>query len=56
MTSFALSSLSAQSQLASVAFELLDVALAGAGEAIQCGEDAQGGVPLDAAHIGALAG
>jgi hypothetical protein len=46
----------AQSQLASVAFELLDVALAGAGEAIQCGEDAHGAVAVDAAHIGALAG
>jgi hypothetical protein len=43
----------AQAQIVGVALELLDVALAGAGEVVERGEDAHGGVAVDAAHIGA---
>ncbi len=43
----------AQAQIVGVAFELLDVALAGTGEAVQRGEDAHGGLAVDAAHVGA---
>ena len=42
----------AQTQIVGVAFELLDVALAGAGEAVQRGENAHGGVAVDAAYVG----
>ena len=41
----------AQAQIGGVAFELFNVALAGAGETVKRGEDAHGGVAVDAAHV-----
>lgn len=43
----------AESQLARVSLQLLDVAVARLGEAVETGEDAHGGVAVDAADIGA---
>jgi len=43
----------AEAQLSGVAFELLDVTLAGLGEAMEGGEDAHGSLAVDAADVGA---
>ena len=42
----------AEAEFAGVALQLLDVAFAGAGEAIESGENAHGGLAVDAAHVG----
>jgi hypothetical protein len=43
----------AEAQLAGLSLELLDIALTGLGEAKECGEDAHGGVAVEAADVGA---
>jgi len=42
----------AEAEFAEVSLQFPDVALAGAGKAIQRGKDAHGGFAVDAAHIG----
>ncbi len=43
----------AEAQLAGLSLELLDVALVGFGKAMECFEDAHGGVAVETADVGA---
>jgi hypothetical protein len=43
----------AEAQLSGLSLKLLDVALAGLGEAMERGEDAHGGVAVETADVGA---